>query len=372
MNGIRCVAILIIVLHHFERAKFRLGLDNVYPFFAERGLGAMALNSFFILSGFVISYLLFSEKRKTKTIAVRKFYIRRILRIVPLYLLLVGFVFAFLPSMPGFFPEALEGFITVNYWEKLTLFLLFLPQLSKVLYGFVPPISHLWSIGIEEQFYAVWPWIIKLKRNFLTMMVGILVFYYCALAFFYQDGSDVTLTGYASLFELLLLSRVDMFIFGGITAYIYFKQWTKLLAALYHPVVQAFAYIGLAVILLFNFRIPVVHAILMALFSCYFILNITTNPKTFLKLETSWLRYCGRISYGIYLFHPLIILCVLYGFDRFGMQNGSEFQFAAPVLVLLFTFAVSALSYIYFESIFLRIKGRFSIIKSGAPAKLAE
>mgnify|MGYP000751166612 CR=1 FL=1 len=93
-NGVRFIAASAVIVHHIEeyKAVYLFGRDDLWarPFVYQ--LGRLGVALFFVLSGFLITYLLLAEKQKTGTIAIRKFYIRRVLRIWPLYFLIVGFV----------------------------------------------------------------------------------------------------------------------------------------------------------------------------------------------------------------------------------------------------------------------------------------
>ena len=99
LNSIRFIAASLVIVHHIEQFKSFFGIQNYFKDVRIEMIGKLGVVLFFVLSGFLISYLLFKEKEYTKTISIRKFYIRRILRIWPLYFLIIilsFFVFPFI------------------------------------------------------------------------------------------------------------------------------------------------------------------------------------------------------------------------------------------------------------------------------------
>src|SRR5918998_5183317 len=102
LNGLRFFAAMLVVFGHVELLKEYHGYSNIHSNLAVYELGRMGVTFFFVLSGFLISYLLFAEQKSAGTISIRKFYIRRVLRIWPLYFLIVILAFFVLPRLPFF------------------------------------------------------------------------------------------------------------------------------------------------------------------------------------------------------------------------------------------------------------------------------
>ena len=125
---------------------------------------------FLVLSGFLISYLLFKEQDTTRDIGIKKFYLRRILRIWPLYFFVIGFALFVLPYVTFLiYPGAVKLSMETKFYKALPLYLLFLPNYVLVSIATIPFCSQTWSIGVEEQFYLIWPALNKLFKNKLTM-----------------------------------------------------------------------------------------------------------------------------------------------------------------------------------------------------------
>ena len=182
---IRALAALFVIFHHLELYKHRNAISSLYDtpvnYFISH-LGKNGVYIFFILSGFLITYLLLTEKKLNKKIDIKKFYFRRVLRIWPLYYLIVIISFTIIPFLALNF-ETFQS--ETHYYNRilhlkespyitLLLFLLFLPNLALSLRPAVVGAAQSWSVGVEEQFYLIWPHFInriKKKKILVTLFV---------------------------------------------------------------------------------------------------------------------------------------------------------------------------------------------------------
>jgi len=176
----------LVIIHHIEQIKSIYKIENYFETIPFVGIiGKLGVVLFFVLSGFLITYLLLTEEDRFKTISIKKFYVRRILRIWPLYFFIIILAFLVLPNidlftLPGYGKEVIYKDLLL----KLFLYVIFFPSLVLSLLGIVPYASHTWSIGTEEQYYLVWPVILKyFKKNRLLLMLLIILFY---LGHFYK------------------------------------------------------------------------------------------------------------------------------------------------------------------------------------------
>jgi peptidoglycan/LPS O-acetylase OafA/YrhL len=188
LNGLRCIAAFLVIIHHIEQLKSLLNINNFWeelPFVQQ--LGILGVNLFFVLSGFLITYLLLAEELEFKTIHIGKFYMRRILRIWPLYFLIVFLAFFVLPHISLFIlPGYGKDVIYSNLFLRLFLYAIFLPNVVQPLLGIVPYVSQTWSIGTEEQYYLIWPIILKyIKNHRIALMLLIIILYFVIGYFLY-------------------------------------------------------------------------------------------------------------------------------------------------------------------------------------------
>lgn len=173
LNGLRFIAAFIVIIGHQEQIKEMFGFDTYY-FLKNSESGKLGVVLFFVLSGFLITYLLLTEEKITSTIAIKNFYKRRILRIWPLYFLLVFLSFFILPHI-SFFDWSPNQ--EVYSLRNLLFYLLVLPNVVWGLGFYVPYISQAWSIGVEEQFYFIWPFLMKYFKNKIFLLISVIAIY---------------------------------------------------------------------------------------------------------------------------------------------------------------------------------------------------
>lgn len=163
LDGVRGVAILMVLVAHFSNfgAHDRtFGLDRLYYFFAESG--AFGVDLFFVLSGFLITGILLDTKHRTRHY-FRNFYVRRVLRIFPLYYGFLAFMVFGLPVLARLMHHPDAG-MTDNLKRIQWMFWLYVSNFGDVLGIDVngTAVGAFWSLAVEEQFYLVWPLVVYL------------------------------------------------------------------------------------------------------------------------------------------------------------------------------------------------------------------
>jgi peptidoglycan/LPS O-acetylase OafA/YrhL len=281
--------------------------------------------------------------------------------------LIVILAFLIFPHIPLFVaPNDEISFMAYRVYERLSLFLLVLPNIGFILYGAPYLAAQTWSIGVEEQFYYLWPWIIK---NFTLQRLLITVFIFSLSTFtvFYIYYGWVGNTNFANNVPEIVrffFSQFRIFTLmtgGACASLVYFKQ-SSVLTFLYRRDVQVLVYALLVISLATNFHINHLNLEYYGLFFGYFILNVSSNPRSLINLEYGWISYLGKISYGIYIYQTAFIVASVNLIQwTFGpnLQHLTFNLLVYPLSVLL-TVGVSALSFHFFEKPFLKIKERFS------------
>lgn len=292
--------------------------------------GALGVDLFFALSAYLITDLLLRERRSFGVIDIRAFYLRRILRIWPLYFFTLLILIPAMSMLPG---ERMP-------WRDFLAFAFFGGNWACAAWGY-PPSSFalLWALSVEEQFYLAWPWLVRLgdlqlrriaRGMFATATVTRIVL---VLRDVHHPGIWCN-----------TLARLDPFAGGALLAC--FLNG----AAPQHSERSRSLWIGLGVILLIgagalggNEGWPVLITYPLAAGASVAVIFGTLGSR----VRTG--AYLGKISYGLYVFHAAAIRIV-----------------PSPILALSLTIAISAVSYRYLESPFLRLKERFTRI--GTPA----
>jgi peptidoglycan/LPS O-acetylase OafA/YrhL len=369
LNGVRFIAAFSVLIHHTEQIKYLMGLENNYGNFFIKNMGKLGVGLFFVLSGFLITYLLLSEKQRRGDISTKDFYIRRVLRIWPLYFIIVILGFFVFPKIP-IFNEPLRNqyYFDADFFKRLPFFLLFLPNIGFVFYRSPYLCAQTWSVGVEEQFYAIWPWIIKSKNPVKTFFKLLLVFLsVLGIAWLYIFKiSDLTLETKTKIqdgVELFFSQfRILTMVIGGGGAYLIFNKKEKILNVLFRKDIQVIVYFILVLMLSTGFHVSGFNMEFYGIFFCFFILNVSQNPDSLIYLEQKIIHYLGKISYGVYIYHPaVIVLCVNSIHHFFGKELPSlTFNILLYSSAVLITIFVCELSYRFIETPLLKLKDSFN------------
>ncbi|MEJ7779643.1 MAG: acyltransferase [Daejeonella sp.] len=367
LNALRFFAAFLVFASHVELLKSRNGFQSYYYTKTFLELGGSAVTFFFVLSGFLITYLLFIEKDISGKISLRQFYVRRILRIWPLYYTVVLAGFFLIPYIP-YLHNSISAGLYVDFYPKLLLFLLIMPNISYVLFPHTPYISPAWSIGVEEQFYLVWPWLLARTKRPLRLFIMLIAGIYLVKAGLTVLGriphvktQEISQT----ILSIMYFARFECMIMGSIFAYVLHRKKNEILRLLFHKYVQIVCYTTIIAFLATGFKIPVLNHIIYSILFGIIILNISANPDSIFKLENKALNYLGQISFGLYMYHELAIGISI----TFLKDLSLNFDYAAPnvilyIFALLVTIGVASLSYYFLEKPFLKLKARFSKISS--------
>lgn len=381
LNGLRFFAATAVIFHHIEQYKLWarrdgynypsvFGGDSAWSVFFD-ALGHKAVSLFFVLSGFLITYLLLAEVKKTNTVSLGKFYLRRILRIWPVYYLVILLTFFVIPH---FFDVGQygQGLLNNHFWVWLGLCMFMLPNLVR--YNTVELVggNQTWSVGIEEQFYLIWPWLVRtFHKNFERMLIIFIVvkmsLYAIGLLVAANTAEGTTIHLLATKFHLhWALFKIEQMAVGALVAYYLFNKNEQVLKLLYNK-----AWIWACVILFISFFVTELHffghTIFEALVAVTLILNVSTNPNCWIKFRWSGFTMLGNISYGIYMYHTLVLAVLINVAQHYKIdQDHTTLNWFLYIGGVAGTLLISWLSYRYFESFFLTIKERFMVVKSSS------
>ena len=357
LDPLRIFLASMVVVYHVPAVSRTVGLPffNLLPFFHK---GSEAVFVFFVLSGFLIIRSLFIEKEKTGTVRIKDFYLRRILRIYPVYYLVLIFGFVFYHLILPYFNIPFDT--SYNVWEGILLCVAFLPNIFQVLYDPGGILNILWSIGIEEQFYLIIAPIAYFlaKKRFQSFLLGFSIVFF--LIYFFEPFEF-----FAQFYMLFFY-----FSFGGLLSVLNHQKQDGWL--LFNKAGQFALYIiFLAYFLTDLFLLlptPAYHFFSMIFFGL-FVLNISRNPDPIIIIENANWNYLGKISYGVYMYHMIMVNIVLFGMQKllpvFPMPDFLTIIFI-NVGTMGLTILAAHLSFKYYERVFLNLKGTFRKTKTDA------
>jgi peptidoglycan/LPS O-acetylase OafA/YrhL len=356
LDILRFVAFLLVFLFHVTPAATAHHSLSGRVLLSLRDSGAFGVCIFFALSSFLITRLLIFEKQATGSIHFKAFYARRILRIWPLYLLFIG-----LTAFGSYFHPAYSVSIS-----RIIAFLFIAGNWYVGSHGFGDsPLVPLWSISVEEQYYLLWPPIVKYcgvkGLAVLSVIVGVLS--YGVLAYLGFIKADLDVFTWTNTFV-----QFQFFAAGSILAVTYAKH--SISASRAARLVQILLSLSLLFMadFLFHVKTPHAHASLSTPLGYLFVLAGTVlairgTLGTVVPAWTKPLIYLGKISYGLYVFHYVTIDAVASIVSKLSLSPHIAFVVTMPISFAL-TIAVAAVSYKFFESPFLRLKERFTFIHS--------
>lgn len=367
LHSLRAIAALMVVVAHIELRKSSLNLQHIQ---FVTTWGTLGVNLFFVISGFLITYLLLTEKQRFGDVSLHHFYTRRILRIWPLYFLILLFGYYLTPVLlPQYYLSDVDKFTS----QSILCNIFFLSNITMILNLTPLIISPIWSIGIEEQFYIFWPIIMRINKiQVITKIVIAIIFIHPSLKLilFYLSSRYPALQILSSTLSTM---KFDSMAMGGIMAIIshfgkisLFRLELKL-QLFTSTATQVGAFVLLAALFTMSYYKPILIDIYQP-FSAIFaicILNLATNPSSIIQIENRVLNYFGKISYGLYIYHMPVIYLIFH-FQIQSMAIGD--WFASNLILYTFTISstviLAAISYEYFEKTFLKLKLKYSRLQT--------
>lgn len=360
LDGLRFTGALgVLIFHLFTLGKESWGaFTENYSYKAIYFLGSKGhhgVGLFFVLSGFLIFFLLFSEQQRTGEIKPVNFLIRRILRIWPLYFLIVIFGFAIFPMLPG----------GISTDHSILNYSLFLSNLDEIWNGINDPLNFLtitWSVSIEEQFYITMIMLMILLKPlrkakgwpflFLSLILSSVIF-----RFF--NAEDERVMYYHSL------ANISDLCIGGLGAWAVFHlQLKEFIQKIPRSIIITTYILGILMILgssrLFIDEFRSIEKLLTGSFFLFIVLEQVFSERSFFKADLiPYFSRGGKITYGIYMFHCIFIHYSLQWMN-ISDGTGSFFQFVGHAMVVIIsTWIIAVLSMNYFEGPILRLKRYF-------------
>lgn len=353
LDGFRTIAFLMVFFAHcymlFDFGERTVVIKVINRIFGKANVG---VNFFFVLSGFLISYLVLSEQKAFNKIDIRAFYIRRILRIWPVYFAVISIAFILSYIHKPFY--SLHDASPLMIGSFLTNFSMAYSTISSL------PITVLWSVAVEEQFYLVLPLLIFFfgRKIFYLFPLFILI----SVVFRLLHANNIFIT------EFHTVSVCSSLFAGCITAYLVlfhnFSRWFINFKKLHIIAVYlAFFIIHIFRENFFSARFDNIYMYLgYAVFFCFFIMEQNYSKHSFFKMSNSrLLSSVGKYTYGLYAYHMIFITLLMVFIPARVDPGGNYFiYFSIWAVALAASFIFARLSYQFMEKPFLMLKEKFS------------
>jgi peptidoglycan/LPS O-acetylase OafA/YrhL len=351
LDSIRGLSFLAVYFVHAYHPDFGSGFFRELLQYLYNNL-ALSIDVFFILSSFLLTWLGINEYKLKGNFSFVNYFIRRALRIWPLYILLMIFSFIIVP------------YVAANSSEHVTLppayyYLLFISNFY--LEGHVYFLRFLWTLSVEEQFYLLWGICLLLFQKRIMacvlMLTGVSIAYTIYAAKTGADGYYNTLI-YLFDFAVGILAAVWLHKDNRVIA-----QFKKMNGAKNISFLLLFPLLFIMMFCVDYFSAgffggwtDIVLRYLFVIYTGFFIIDQMANEKPVLKLaKQRFLIYTGRISYGLYCFHGIVLTFGLYFLQKMEVYPAAFLQ---TILFLVANYIIAVISYQFVEKPFLKLKNK--------------
>lgn len=356
LNGLRAIAAIAVVVSHITLALNEFGLNNkIFGTDSNGNASGLALAGngvtiFFTLSGFLITFLLLKEKEMRGHLKIKDFYVRRILRIWPLYYLyfFVCIATILLYSIP----------LSIS---SIPFYVFLAANIPFIVGKALPFLAHYWSLGVEEQFYIFFPQLAKLSNKKLFKFSLVLILIFLCLKFIFwvlyrKYGIEVP-------FLAISVTRFHTMLIGVVGGILYYSKNQLFLRICTHKLTQIIAWSCIFLITINKFHIAsVIDGEIVSLVALFLIMGQVTKRNNIINLENKICDFIGKISYGIYVLHPLLIF---YFARIIGHLTDTIVNYLLLyIFITAITVILAYISYEFYEKRFLKLKSKYAAVKS--------
>ncbi|HYV91699.1 MAG TPA: acyltransferase [Chitinophagales bacterium] len=322
--------------------------------------GALGINLLHVMSGFLISLLLLQEEKTLGKFSVVKYYLRRTLRIWPLYLLVITISFFVIPPLMNFFGndfhETANPLAYYLFWGNF--------YILKYGYPYSPILAVLWSVSVEEQFYIGWPWLIRLfRKNRWMLFVIVILISISFRIYFRNDGKELFFNTLCIMSDFAIGAFIASIAVNETPFFLRLKKLSRrmiipiyiiilLMIIFYHPLFDS------------TFATVIERLILGIGFGWVILDQAYSENRPFNLHRIPGFVWLGKRTYGLYCFHEVGIISAIKIMKAMNCIH-SPFQYSVlmPIIAFSITVVLAALSYRFFEKIFLDWKAKFEVVR---------
>ena len=334
LDGVRFLSISAVIWHH--------AIPDGVRAFPLSGRGFLGVDFFFVLSGFLITTLLLREKSQTGTISLRGFYLKRVLRILPVYLFVVGMVALYYIGVKG----------QSDYLRLMPYYLVFM---NNFLTEHIPLLSVTWSLAVEEHFYFIWPvLLVLLPIRYLLSLAVIVILVNVAGIMGAFGGSDLR---FGPLHFALPPATYAPIIMGAVLAVVLnLRQSFDLIEKALGGAAAGLVALGALILVIWlapqDLRgLPnlLIHSLMTLTLAA---LVVREDNLGLRWLQSNWVVRIGVVSYGIYLYHLIALDITSRGLSVAGINN----DWLILIVYYGISFLVADISFRTLEAYFRRFR----------------
>lgn len=352
LDSIRGMSFLAIFLYHsfhisykgFFLAEFITYLYNNLP---------LAIDVFFILSSFLLTYLALNEYKKRNNFSFKNYFTRRILRIWPLYFSILILAFLVFP------------FIARQFGTSLTLpnslyYIFFIANFYTIDHVFF--LKFLWTISVEEQFYLFWGLSLRFFHKKLKIIIAILfLLSVTSSIYFIIKGSNSYFSTVTYLFDFACGALASAYIFSENHLIIWLKKLSRTgtyafyLYLIFHFILFYFLDINTTGVAN-DFAWLLSRYLFIIYISLFIIEQMINNSRTKIFAKSGFLILTGKLSYGLYCFHGITITFINLLVQHFKINI---MNWLLVIIYFTINYLIAVISYNYLELPFLKLKNRW-------------